>query len=311
MDRIDALRLFIQVAEAGSFSRVARERAVATSTVTLAVGQLEQAFGVRLMVRSTRRLALTHEGESLLGDARRIVAEWDSTTDSLKPDGRLSGPIRVTATNDFGRVRLRPLLDAFQAQHPGVTLHLMLDDSTLDLIGERVDVAVRYGPLPDSGLRARLLLPSQRIVCAAPAYWRRHGLPLHPDDLTRHNCLVLARPGAPLAQWPFKDGERTFHVRVRGDRQTTDGDVLRAWGEEGVGVILKNRCDIARALSGGLLAPVLESYAVGRMDLFAVFPGGAPQRVTALVDFLATALHERAQEMAAQEDAPSAPAGIS
>ncbi len=114
MDRIDALKLLLEVSEAKSFSEVARRRAVATSTVTLAVDQLEQEFGARLMMRSTRRLVFTHEGEALLADARRIVAEWDAAVGGLRKSGPLAGPIRITATNDFGRAQLRPLLDGFQ-----------------------------------------------------------------------------------------------------------------------------------------------------------------------------------------------------
>ena len=123
MDRIDALRLLIDVAEWGSFSGVARQRAVATSTVTLAINQLEQEVGARLMQRSTRRLAFTHEGESLVADARRIVSEWDAALGGLRQQGELSGPVRVTATNDFGRSQLRPLLDAFQQRHPRCLLY--------------------------------------------------------------------------------------------------------------------------------------------------------------------------------------------
>lgn len=291
MDRIDALRLFIGVAEAGSFSRVARERSIATSTATLAVSQLEQEFGARLMARSTRRLALTHEGETLLEDARRIVAEWDAAWQGMRQDGALSGPIRVTATNDFGRAQLRPLLDRFQAQHPGLSVNLLLGDNTIDLIDERIDLALRYGPLPDSGLHARLLVPGTRHVCASPAYWRRRGRPAHPDELAGHNCLILARPGAPLAAWPFRDGGRPFHVKVVGDRQASDGDVLRQWAIEGVGVVLKNGCDVRRELAMGQLETALDDYVAGPVDLYAVHASGTPsRRVAALVEFLAQAL---------------------
>ncbi|MFJ1298504.1 LysR family transcriptional regulator [Pseudomonadota bacterium AL_CKDN230030165-1A_HGKHYDSX7] len=292
MDRIDALRLFIDVAEAGSFSGVARARNIATSTVTLAVGQLEQELDVRLMTRSTRRLALTHEGETLLTDARRIVSEWDAALSGLRQDSVLSGPIRITATNDFGRAQLRALLDAFQSRHPDVTITLLLNDSTVDLIDERIDLALRYGPLPDSGLRARLLVQGKRSLCASPAYWSRHGRPAHPNDLTRHNCLVLARPGAPLSAWPFREGERVFHVKVTGDREASDGDVLREWAMAGAGVMLKNELDVRKALAAGTLESVLDEYAAGPVDLYAVHPSGGPpsRRVAALVEFLAEAL---------------------
>lgn len=291
MDRIDALRFFLDISEVGSFSGVARQRAVATSTVALAVTQLEQEFGARLMTRTTRQLVFTHEGERLLADARRIVAEWDAAMSSLREDGPLSGPIRVTATNDFGRTQLRPYLDAFQARHPDIHTTLLLSDSTVDLIDERIDLALRYGPLGDSSLRARLLIRGQRLVCASPDYWRKAGKPAHPNDLAKHNCVILGRPGAPLAAWPFREGGKLFHVKVSGDRQATDGGVVREWAVKGFGVVIKNHCDIRRELEEGSLESALDEYVAGQVDLYAVQPNGpASRRVAALVDFLVEVL---------------------
>ena len=173
MDRIDALRILLDVAEVGSFSAAARQRSVATSTVSLAIDQMEDEVGTKLMTRSTRRLIFTHEGERFLNDARRIVAEWDAAMAGMREDGPLTGPIRITATNDFGRSRLRLLLDEFQARHPNVHVSLILSDNAVDLIENRIDLAIRSGPLPDSTLRARLLVRGPRRICASPAYWDR------------------------------------------------------------------------------------------------------------------------------------------
>lgn len=297
MDRIDALRLLLDVSEAGSFSSVARQRAIATSTVALAVSQLEQEFGTRLMTRSTRRLVFTHEGEALLGDARRIVSEWDAALSGLREDGPLAGPIRVTATNDFGRTRLRPLLDAFQARHPDIHISLLLNDNTLDLIEKHIDLAIRSGPLPDSSLHARLLIRGPRVVCASPDYWERSGVPAHPNELADHNCIILARPGAPLSIWSFRDSGKLLSIKVQGDRQASDGDVLREWAAEGHGVIHKNIWDIRRELAAGTLATALDEYVAWQVDLYAVHPGGPPsRRLAALIDFLAEALREPSSE---------------
>lgn len=291
MDRIDALRLLLDVAAAGSFSGAARQRGLATSTVASAVSQLEQECGVALMARSTRRLVLTHEGQVLLEEARRIVADWDAALSGLKDQGALVGPIRLTTTNDFGRSQLRPLLDAFQLRHPKLRLSLLLSDSTLDLIGGQIDLAIRTGPLVDSGLHARLLLRGERLVCAAPAYWARHGKPAHPRELTAHNCIVLARPDAPLAAWPFREDGKAFSVRVSGDREASDGGLLREWALEGHGVVLKNRWDVSKELAEGRLETALDGFAAGRIDLFAVYAGHPPsRRVAALVEHLAAAL---------------------
>lgn len=290
MDRIDALRLLLDVADTGSFSGVARKRAIATSTVALAITQLEQALGRTVAVRSTRRLVFTPEGDALLRDARQIVQAWDLAMDAPREHGALSGPLRVTTTNDFGRAQLRPLLDAFQAQHPGIHLTLTFSDSTLDLIEQQIDLAVRSGPLPDSGLRARLLLRGSRHVCAAPAYWDRAGRPRHPLDLQAHNCIILARPDAPLSPWPFIEDGKPFSVKVKGDRQVSDGDVVRQWAIEGRGVVLKNAWDIQQDIAAGALETVLEDYALPAVDLFAVYPEGATtRRLAALIDFFADA----------------------
>ncbi|MBN3857533.1 LysR family transcriptional regulator [Paraburkholderia sp. Ac-20340] len=291
MDRIDALRMLIEVAEVGNFSAVARQRAIAPSSVTLAVKQLEEEFGATLITRSTRRLVFTHEGLQLLETARRIVAQWDAAVAGLNDEGPLSGPIRVTATNDFGRTQLRPLLDQFQALHPGIHMSLVLSDSTANLIDENIDLALRNGPLADSGLFARLLVRGERLVCASPAYWRERTKPVTPDDLGGHNCLILARPGAPLASWPFVVDGKPHNVKVSGDRQASDGGVLREWAVAGLGVIIKNRWDIRAELAVGTLETVLDNFVADHVDLYAVYPAESPgRRVTALIDFLAEAL---------------------
>lgn len=292
MDRIDAMRYLLEVAEAGSFSAVARQRSVATSTVALAIDQMEEEAGIKLMTRSTRRLIFTHAGETFLNDARRIVAEWDAAIAGLREDGPLTGPIRVTATNDFGRARLRLLLDEFQVLNPGVHISLILSDNAIDLIENRIDLAVRSGPLQDSTLRTRLLVRGPRRICAAPDYWDCKGRPKHPEDLVGHNCLILDRPGAPLAVWPFRDGKGAIsNIKVRGDRQVSDGDVLRDWAVRGIGVIAKNEWDIASDVKSGSLETVLDDYIAQQVDLYAVHTG-SNRRVAALVDHLAEALRQ-------------------
>ncbi|WP_375460245.1 LysR substrate-binding domain-containing protein [uncultured Enterovirga sp.] len=290
MDRIDALRLYLDVADAGSFSKVARQRVIATSTVALAVSQLEQELGARFIIRSTRKLVFTHEGERLLEDARRIVSDWDAAVTGLREDGPLTGPIRVSVTNDFGRRFLRPLLDAFQDDQPGIHVTLLLSDATLDLVEERIDLALRNGPLPDSTLRARLLIRGPRLVCASPGYWARHGKPKRPEDLAHHNCVILARPGAPLTAWPFRADDKPFTVKVRGDRQASDGDLMREWALAGRGVVIKNLWEIRADLEAGTLETALDEYVAGQVDLYAVTPGPPSRRSAALVNFLAERL---------------------
>jgi DNA-binding transcriptional LysR family regulator len=196
----------------------------------------------------------------------------------------------VTATNDFGRVQLRPLLDRFQALHPGIHMSLLLSDSTVNLIDEHIDLALRNGPLADSGLHARLLVRGERVVCASPDYWRQHGKPAQPGDLANHNCLILA----PLASWPFLVMGRQINVKVSGDRQASDGGVLREWAVAGLGVIIKNRWDIRTELAERTLETTLDDYVAEKVDLYAVYPAASPgRRVTALIQFLSEELAAR------------------
>jgi DNA-binding transcriptional LysR family regulator len=291
MDRLTSLQFFIEVAQAGSFSEVARSRAVSVSTVTLAVQQLETEIGSRLITRTTRRLSLTHSGERFLPDARRLLDAWGSAVGSLHEQGPLKGPIYMTSPNDFGRNRLLLLIDEFMALHPGVQIQLLLNDGVVDLVEQHLDLALRTGPLPDSGLKARLLLQGPRLVCAAPSYWQAYGKPQHPAELVHHNCLVLAKPGAPQTVWHFIDKGKAIAVKVVGNRVANDGGALRVWAMRGHGIVLKVKWDIRADLDAGRLEPALESHVAEHTNLYAVYAGDAPnRRVAALINFLASGL---------------------
>jgi DNA-binding transcriptional LysR family regulator len=288
---LDALRLFVSIAENGSLTAAARQVSVATSTVTLALQQLEERVAARLITRSTRKLTFTHEGQQFLLYARRFLAEWEGSIEGVRQTGPLKGPIRMTATSDFGRVKLLPLVDRFMAMHPGIQVTLHLGDGVIDMIEHNLDLALRNGPLVDSSLRSRALVRSQRVICAAPSYWQAHGKPEHPDQLAAHNCLILHRPGVPFSTWPFVIDGKAFAVRVSGNRIANDGGVLRHWALQGHGVMIKNRWEVRREIEQGLLETVLDEFVPAHVDLHAVTTGGTPsRRVSALVDFLAAEL---------------------
>jgi len=291
MDRFESMALFVEIAERGSLAAVARARNVAPSTVTLALQRLEDRLGARLFARSTRRLSLTSEGERFREDCVRILAELAESECAVAGQRRgIHGLLRVTCTNDFGRTHLAPIVHDFLREHPGVRVELLLSDAVLDLIDERIDLALRFGPLVDSRLQARRLFSSRRAVCAAPTYWKRHACPHHPSELARHNCLVLARRGAPQASWPFRDPgtDATFQVHVSGDRTANDGGVLRAWALDGAGVIWKSAWDVEHDIREGKLVPVLDAFALPSTELHAVHTGGRnpSRRLTVFLDFL-------------------------
>jgi len=286
MDTIEALRLFVSIAETGSLSAAARRESVATSTVTVALQQLEERAGASLITRSTRQLSFTYEGRQFLSDSRRILADWDAAIEGAR-NGPLRGPIKITAPQEFSRHGLALIVDRFLLEHPAVKVTLHLADDVVGLVEHDIDVALRFGPLTDSSLVARLLLRTSRVVCAAPAYWNAQGMPLKPDDLAQHNCLVHARPDAPSAAWPFLVEGKPVSVRVQGDRVANDSAALRDWALAGRGVIRRGTYGIRKDLSDGHLITALDEFSVGEANLYAVTTGHQlSQRVIAFIQFL-------------------------
>jgi DNA-binding transcriptional LysR family regulator len=286
MDTIEALRLFVSIAETGSLSGAARLESVATSTVTVALKQLEERAGASLITRSTRRLSFTHEGRQFLSDSRRILADWDAAIAGAH-NGPLRGPIKITAPQEFSWHGLALVVDRFLLEHPEVKITLHFADDVVDLVGHEIDVALRFGPLTDSTLKARLLLRVSRVVCAAPAYWNARGMPQKPDDLAQHNCLVHARPDAPSAAWPFLVDGEPMSVRVQGDRVANDSAALRDWALAGRGIIRRGALGIRKELSAGQITTALDVFSVGEANLYAVTTAGLlSQRVIAFIDFL-------------------------
>ncbi|WP_138465762.1 LysR family transcriptional regulator [Poseidonocella sp. HB161398] len=292
MDDPRLMRLFVAIAEQGSLSAVARGWGVAPSTVTHGLKRLEERLGAQLVLRSTRRLSLTPEGARFLTDCRRILSDLEEVMSGFAERGPLKGQIRVTATNDLGRQRIAPLVHSFMELNPGLLVQLFLSDTVVDLVEGGFDFGIRTGPLRDSDLKARLLLRGRKRVCAAPAYWDRHGRPEHPRDLAEHDCLTLSMPGDTQAFWGFRDGETRFRQRVAGTRLVNDGQVLRDWAVAGAGVAFKSSFDIAADVAAGRLETVLDSFTTESTNLYAVFAPRAQEsrRVRALAEHLSDGL---------------------
>ncbi|MGI3170699.1 LysR family transcriptional regulator [Pseudooceanicola sp. C21-150M6] len=289
MDAFRAMRLFVAIAEGGSLSAVARDWAVAPSTVSYGLQALEDRLGVQLVVRTTRKLSLTEEGQRFLDESRRILADVDEVMSAMPGEGAPAGNLRITSTNDLGRHQIAPLADAFMRDHPGVTVELYLSDRLVDLVEGGFDLAIRTGPLRDSDLKARLLLRGQKNICAAPSYWRQHGKPERPADLMQHNCLLLGDPGVRHTSWMFRDGREKIRIRVSGDRQVNDGEALRQWAIAGAGVVQKSSFDIAEDIRMGRLETALDRYTAEPTNLYAVTPPRqyVSRRASVFSDYLA------------------------
>ena len=234
---LDAIRTFIDVATERSFTAVAKRRDVAVSSITRKIGTLETELGTKLLARHSRALVLTDTGEQFLPRARHIVSEMDDARHSLadlQADPR--GLLTVTAPAAFGRLHVIPAMTGFLKRYPAIEIDLHLSDQRVDLLTQRVDVAVRMGTLPDSDLVATRLAPSRRMVCASPEYLARRGHPATPEQLLEHNCLTFASTPPP-EWWCFSGINREAALPVRGSLRTDDTEALLGAAVAGIGIV--------------------------------------------------------------------------
>jgi LysR family transcriptional regulator, transcriptional activator for dmlA len=293
IERLDDLKLFVLIVERGSLTAAAREFGVSQGAVSLRLAALESALKTQLLRRTTRRMQLTEAGDHFYQTARRVLSEIDDLQQSIVGDrGTLKGPIRVTAPWDIGRNHVAPSINDFVDANPGLTISLMLSDTMLDLNESGVDLAIRYGRLPDSGLQLRRISTNRRVPVASPAYLDRVGRPAKPKDLLAHNCLALLRGTGRFDLWPFVLNGASVQLKVSGDRDANDGDLLRRWAIEGKGVVLKSAWDVALDIEQRLLEPLLLEYCPLDVDLQIVLPAARsrPKRIAALSDHLTAML---------------------
>jgi len=291
-DRARALSLFVAVVESGSFSAAGRILDLSPSAVSRAIDRIETRLGVRLLLRSTRALSLTAEGQAYLQSARRILADLDDAEQQIADQGAPRGRLRVSAALSHGRLCVVPLLGEFAALYPHILVDIALTDILVDVAAGQADVAIRFGPLADSTLTIRKLGETRRVIVASPAYLARHGTPRRPEELHSHNCLNFNfRRAEPI--WPFRADGRDFVLCVKGNIEANNGETLGQLAANGVGIARVGAFSVAGEIAAGRLVPLLEAYNPGDVELIhAVFVGGAntPARVRVFVDFLAERL---------------------
>jgi len=295
-NRAGEMDVFVAAVDAGSFSAAGRKLGLSPSAVSKLVTRIEDRLGTRLLVRTTRALQLTPEGEAYLARARRILSEIDETERALSSGVRAvpRGRLRVSVSVGFGVLHILPLVPEFLALYPEIELDLSLADEVIDLIEERADIAIRAGVLRDSRLKARKLLESRRIIIAAPAYLERHGAPRTPDDLDAHNCLRFNFRSS-FDEWPFRDPvtQARFSRSVSGNFLANSGATLRRLCLQGLGLARIGQFHIEQDLASGRLVQVLEDHNPEDRELIhAVFAGHEhlAARIRAFVDFLAERL---------------------
>lgn len=291
-DRARELEVFAAAVAGRSFSAAGRVLGLTPSAVSRTVDRIEARLGVRLMLRTTRVLTLTAEGQAYLGAARRILADLDDAERQIADQGAPRGRLRVSAALSHGRLCVVPLLGAFAAQYPHIVVDINLTDAIADIPGGEADVAIRFGVLADSPLTARRIGQTGRTIVASPEYLARRGTPQAPEDLHDHNCLNFNfRRAEPV--WPFRKDGRDYALTVKGNIEANNGETLGQLAIAGVGITRVGNFSVADDLAAGRLLAVLEAFNPGDVEqIHAVFVGGPtmPARVRVFVDFLVSNL---------------------
>ena len=289
-----ALAIFVKVGERRSFVRAARDLGITQSGVSNAVSRLEDQLGLRLLARTTRSVALTEDGAAFFERCRRILADLDEAEQVLT-QARLTprGTLRVDLPVTFGRIKVVPLLGAFEARCPEVQLDVTLTDRYVDLVEEGIDVTVRIGDLRDSSLIARRLGESQLRITGSPDYFRRHGRPETPEDLAYHRCLPFTiRDTRAARDWYLRRGGADLPFTPRATMSFNDGSAVVAAACAGFGLIQMNDYTTDDAVAAGDLEPVLDAYNPSPTPISVVYPAARhlSPKVRAFADFIAAAL---------------------
>ena len=281
---------FVRAVELGGFSTAARELGLTPSAISKLVTRLEDRLGVRLLNRTTRRLALTPEGEAYFHRSQRILADiGEAENEVARFRAQPKGVLRINVGTAFGLHQLAPALPEFLARHPEMQVELTITDRVVDLIEEGADLGIRLGALVDSSLVARRICELERVVCASPAYLRKNGTPKKPEDLLKHNCLCIAYSPS-LQRWPFAGKEGVQHIEVSGNASANTADALLELALVGLGIIRLSDVIVGEAIREGKLAPLLQDVHHSEpLPLHAVYPQGRHRspKVAAMVEFLA------------------------
>ncbi len=292
MDRFAALSAFVAVVEQGGFAPAARRLGVAPSSLTRQLNALEEHLGARLMNRSTRSVTLTEEGTQYYEDARRILEELEGADRTVSEvSGPPSGLLRVAMPVAFGRLHVGPVLPAFLRAYPGIQLDIRLSDTVADLAMERIDVAIRLGPMASTELIARKLAPHCRVICASPDYLGQHGAPTRPADLAQHNCLQFDYLTGSTS-WNLTREGRSEKVKVSGNLKANGSELLREAAVGGGGLLLMPTWLVGEDLATGRLVRVLEDWiptpGASEGAVWAAYPANrrGSKKLVCFLDFL-------------------------
>ena len=288
MDRLATMETFVRVVETGSFSAAARALNVGQPAVSKAVAQLEERLGVRLLIRTTRRLSPTEAGQSFYDRAKRAIEEADEADLTARGAGAsLTGRLRVSAPVTFARLHVVPRLPKFLAAHPGLTMDVILDDRVIDLVEEGVDIGLRMGVLPDSSLTVRKLASAPRHVVGTAAYFARSGVPETPAELAAHAAVIYVQETGG-GSWSFRRGATELSVSMSGRLRVTAAEGVRAGVLASLGVAIASAWMFTPELASGEVRAVLTDWSLPLLNLWAAYPAGRmpTAKARAFADFV-------------------------
>ena len=291
-DRLAALRLFARVARRGSFSAASRELGVPQSTVSRTIAELERDMGILLLARTTRAVTLTDAGADFLARLEPILADLEDAEQIARGADELRGTLRVALGSSLGAREVIPRLPMFIDQHPALYIELELADQRQDLLTEGIDVALRFGPLPNSTATARRVRAWPKVLTASPAYLARVGTPRTPADLSGH--AVILGPVSSSPNWTFRRGGTATSIRVDGRIRITGNEGAIAAAVAALGIVMTTSGAVRREIERGELVRILDDWDLGAYELNAIFVSGrgAKSSARALVAFLVDALRD-------------------
>lgn len=286
--QLDDLRLFCVVARNRSFAETSRELGVSKAVVSKRIALLEAAVQERLFHRTTRNVFLTAQGEIVHQWAQRILEDVDLMGEAISREKAApSGLLRICSSTGFGRSRLAPALSALARQFPQLEIQVELFDRLVDLVDEGFQLDIRIGHVHEGNVIKRRIARNRRVLCAAPSYVERFGMPQSLEDLKAHRCIPIRERDQDFGRWELEGPEGLVAIKVSGPLSANNGEIVRQWAIDGHGIILRSTWDISREIEAGALLPVLPQY-FQQADVWAVYPSrlSVSAKVKVCVEFL-------------------------
>ncbi|KQU72557.1 MULTISPECIES: LysR family transcriptional regulator [Ensifer] len=298
MSYLDNVRVFVRVVELGTLSAAGRDQRVTPAVASNRIKELERHMGVRLFNRTTRKLTPTEHGRVFYDGAVKILEAVNEAENAIADlSHNPKGALKITAPLGIGRRLIASGIPEFHDKYPDIEVRLRLSDHNVDILSEGVDVAFKLGILEDSNLRMRGIMNCERVVCGAPAYFEKRGVPQTPDELIadKHDCLLLRYPGSKEYFWTLQTPEGVRKLEVTGPYDSDDGDVLTQWALDGRGIINKPLFEVKSYINTGELVPILASTPPLGVQLAAIYPHKRFQdpKVRLMIDYMA----ERCQRL--------------